>query len=148
MESSQLHLEVDGKEVPVAKVLVHSQRDPFPGGHDYRLFLPAKQGQEWISELGLEPGSAGEFDDQLSWDGLYWLGSVLSGVMPSMVPDPCFVLNTISKVQRTEDGIWIQGICSPFVKSSAKGVAVRAAPRSALERGQNTLPVNQPIIDK
>src|SRR5437016_2580809 len=111
--ASEPLLVIDGVKVSLDNVWIHSQTDPFPGGHHYALFLPNPLAQEWLSELGLESSAPAA---RLSWDGLYWLSSLLVEKVPRLVLHPQFVLNTIERIAPEEHGLTLYGICSPFVR--------------------------------
>ena len=90
---------IDGAEVDLSDVWIHSQDDPYPGGHRYRLWLPEPLAGSW------------------SGGGLLALGSALAAapraVRTREPGEPAFVLNTIEKVTPGEQGVEIEGECSP-----------------------------------
>lgn len=95
---------IDDAEVDLAYIWAHSQDDPYPGGHRYRLWLPSSLADPWLS------GS----------QRLSELGSILRflpflplGKQVTEIKMPFFVLNTIDKITSAEEGVEVEGECSP-----------------------------------
>jgi hypothetical protein len=92
---------IDGAEVDAGHVWTHAQDDPYPGGHRYRLWLPEPLASPWLS---VGRGLSG-LDTALA--------SVRAAKQVQEIKTPRFVLNTIDSVTRGEQGVEIQGECSP-----------------------------------
>jgi hypothetical protein len=109
-------LDIDGVSIPIGVIWIHYQRDPFPGGHRYRLRLP----EPLASVLGERLGRSISSDTaDNSRDYLYWLSSILSELITSDMSgqmETRYVINTVSETKLNEDGsLDLYGVCSPFV---------------------------------
>jgi len=113
---------IDESDVDLDNIWIHAQDDPFPGGHHYSLWLPSRIGNEWMKKLALNPTQRYEGMEHLSRNGLFWLAGELSAwrmeYSQTSVAPWLFVINTISQIAPSEQGIEIRGICSPFVRGS------------------------------
>lgn len=112
---------IDDNEVNIDAVWIHAQDDPYPGGHRYRLWLPSRLADEWMTKLGLLPVVRYEGVEHLSRDGLFRLSCELVAFRmargeTSDVPWQ-FVINTISQIAPIQNGVEVRGICSPFVRA-------------------------------
>lgn len=112
--TDEARLEIDGADVPLSGIWVHSQTDPYPGGHRYTLRIPRPRADSWLANSGL------------SWDDLrdagLWFQSLVGELAGSSSCATLFthVLNTIDKIEKMEGQVEIQGVCSPFVRAGRK----------------------------
>jgi hypothetical protein len=111
--TENIKMEIDGAVVPLSGIWVHTQTDPFPGGHRYALRIPKQLADEWLTS------------HRLTWDDLrdagLWFQSLfgdLAGSARYAVP-LTHVLNTIDKIEVAEEFVVIYGVCSPFLRSKA-----------------------------
>jgi len=114
-------LEVDGTPVQVSGVWIHHQRDPFPGGHTFRLRLPVFHTRLWLKWLNRSLPQMVECpDDDLSEHCLRWLALVLSSTRKHGESDASsevsFVLNSITRISIHGEAATITGVCSDFVR--------------------------------
>ena len=122
MPNADPRLLIDDVQVGIGNVWIHAQDDPYPGGHRFVIWLPADLATYWLSRVGLESGKA--YRDLLffSRKGLLFLAGALGSWRIAQknkeVKPWLFVLNTIDQVTPAEEGLEIQGECSPFVRRS------------------------------
>jgi hypothetical protein len=92
---------IDGTDMDLSNIWIHSQDDPYPGGHRYGLWLSEPLASSWLA----------------SGCGLFGLSSVLA--LAQMLgraresEAAVFVLNTIERVAQEDQGVEIEGECSP-----------------------------------
>jgi hypothetical protein len=117
-------IEIDGSDMPLPGIWVHSQTDPFPGGHRYILRIPRKLAEPWLARR------------QLTWDDLgdagWWFQCFFRDMASSSRYFQCFfsdmacssrysgplqyVLNAIDSIVDMGDQVEIHGLCSPFIQ--------------------------------
>lgn len=103
-----INLQVDSNDVPIKTTQRLLQRDPFPGGHDYRLTL--KGGKVLSRFTGLESG------DQLSVRDQARIFFVVEGLVASYpgeseVPAQ-ILLNSVARLYRAQTSVILEGVCS------------------------------------
>jgi hypothetical protein len=92
---------IDEVEIELGRIWIHSQDDPYPGGHRYRLWFPERHASVWRASGGELSGLS------------YVLSSIAREHQPKKDESPCFVLNTIQNVTQAEQGVEIVGEYSP-----------------------------------
>jgi hypothetical protein len=111
--SANVHFEVDGAEQPVASMLFHAQDEPLPGGHNFVIRLT----DETLVAL-IAPQT-----DFLSRALAGGVSAHVFGLLHSEVAfvkgygtESRWILNTVDRLTRADDGLMVEGRCSPVTK--------------------------------
>ncbi len=102
MPLTRVQLLIDETEVDLGNIWVHRQGEPHPGGHRYRVWLPAAFTAKWPAKV--EP-------DLMQLDCLLSCWRQEQGIR--IAGPALFVLNTIDKITETGQGVEGEGECSP-----------------------------------
>ncbi|NYI47026.1 hypothetical protein BJ993_004106 [Nocardioides aromaticivorans] len=106
---TDIDLLVDGERVDLIDTIRLLQRDPYPGGHRYRLILSGRaltvynrfEAQNSVSERPLDPAAI-----------FFAIESIAAGMSGEGQIPPRFILNTVDEVIRDGDQVSVQGVCS------------------------------------
>jgi hypothetical protein len=110
---SDIELQVDGTPTELTVVWHHNQSDPYPGGHRYSLILRHEAAEQIADQL---PEASQQRLDEGITNDFFNNFNILGIGRRSNPPRWRFVLNTIESVRRSQDAVFIEGICSPFVR--------------------------------
>ena len=113
---SKIQLWVDGQPCNIHSVWIHFQRDPYPGGHKFRILLSRDLMADWVDE------KRDELDEQAIRGALWELeGAISSSQKDESNGGPTeYVLNTLSVVREVDREIELVGECSRFVSAQTK----------------------------
>jgi len=101
---------VDGGSVKVTEFLFHSQSDPFPGGHSYRVFT-----QERVLVDEVRKRVSSECCERLPAQTAHSVFGLLQSELTFIagyVYDAKWMLNTIDAIVFENEGVTLTGVCS------------------------------------
>jgi len=111
---SQWVLEIDGAPVELKLVNGLHQREPFPGGHRYKLVVTATSGRRALESL--DNGSYKGGVEALDVQGCFMELNAAAG--ESEAPRQ-YLLNSIERAEVTDKRAEIEGVCSPVVSGTS-----------------------------
>lgn len=105
-------LTVDGTEISLGRTQCLRQRDPYPGGHRYRLVVEETQATKKLF-TGVIPGTTPS--DQDEWAILRDINRLVRIEKIEELPAD-FLLNSVDSFLRDGGRICIEGVCSEVVR--------------------------------
>jgi hypothetical protein len=109
--SNLVELLVDGIQVSLGQTQRLLQADPYPGGHRYKVAISGKHLMRYFPDIV----STESPDRKTQWSIFYGLDRVVGAEKIRQDTPASFLLNTVGSVHRSEDGLIIEGVCSPVI---------------------------------